>query len=165
MARKALLIGGVLLLGAWGATAQEKEVSYFCASEFAGGVAYNAVGKRWQGTTFRTRDKFVLKLKLIESAAEQHVGTGKYDIYSVTITLGGTNFASPCVKGGMGMEDARKILVGRSGVVECGADLTEYRFNIRNNRFIAAYLAGYVDGVDNNNNTPSIDGGTCTKIQ
>ena len=37
----------------------------------------------------------------------------------------------------------------------------DYRFNLENNRFL---LFGYFDGADNNENTPAVTGGTCTKI-
>jgi hypothetical protein len=159
-----MLAAGFVAAGMACAKADEKEVSYFCTSEFAGGLAYNDVSKKWEGTTFRTRDRFVLKLRLVDSGVDQYGSSQfKYSIYLVTVTLAGTNDAGQCVKDGMG--DPRRIRVWESGIVECEANVTFYKFNIRNNRFIAAYLHGYVDGADNNKNTPSVDGGTCTKIQ
>jgi hypothetical protein len=40
----------------------------------------------------------------------------------------------------------------------------DYQFNLRTNRFLGAYLEGYVDGKDNNDDTPFVSGGTCSKI-
>ena len=32
--------------------------------------------------------------------------------------------------------------------------LFEYKFNLKNNRFLRAYLAGYVNGMNENSDTP-----------
>jgi hypothetical protein len=31
-------------------------------------------------------------------------------------------------------------------------------------RFLSSYMIGYLDGMDDNSNTPSIDAGICVKI-
>jgi hypothetical protein len=46
----------------------------------------------------------------------------------------------------------------------CSASLKDYVFNLKQGRFLAVYAVGYVNGFDNNDNTPAIDGGRCTKI-
>ena len=38
----------------------------------------------------------------------------------------------------------------------------EYVFNVHTKRFLAFYLSGYVDG-DKTGDTPSVEGGACTK--
>ena len=48
--------------------------------------------------------------------------------------------------------------------VACGS-LPSYQFNLTNNRFLSIYDFGYIDGRDNNDETPSVSGGTCTKIE
>jgi hypothetical protein len=44
------------------------------------------------------------------------------------------------------------------------ASMSEYTINLVTNRFFAAYLQGYIDGKENNDNTPAVLAGTCTKI-
>jgi len=39
-----------------------------------------------------------------------------------------------------------------------------YVFNPFTNRFFHIYTAGYISGLDNNDDTPYMAGGTCTKI-
>ena len=41
--------------------------------------------------------------------------------------------------------------------------LFEYKFNLKNNRFLRAYLAGCVNGMNENSDTPYVSGGTCIK--
>ena len=40
----------------------------------------------------------------------------------------------------------------------------DYVFSLKTNRFLSIYSIGYMDGEDSNENTPSVSGGTCTKI-
>jgi hypothetical protein len=37
--------------------------------------------------------------------------------------------------------------------------------NLSNMRFLSTYAMGYLDGVDDNSNNPSIKAGTCVKIK
>lgn len=51
------------------------------------------------------------------------------------------------------------------GMLNCNAGLSDYRVNLSNMRYTVAYHIGYVDGRDNTENTPSIMGGTCARIE
>ena len=51
------------------------------------------------------------------------------------------------------------------GTTFCGVDnIEEIAFSRTTMRFRAVYLVGYIDGKDNNDDTPSIKIGTCTKL-
>lgn len=53
----------------------------------------------------------------------------------------------------------------RSGEGVCFA-YEQYVFNLKTNRFLEIYAAGFIDGIkDNDSATPLIAGGTCTKIE
>jgi hypothetical protein len=52
------------------ASAAERDPAYFCIVEFSAGAAYNANGKRWQGTVFRSDAKFVLRMKFLKSRTD-----------------------------------------------------------------------------------------------
>jgi hypothetical protein len=41
---------------------------------------------------------------------------------------------------------------------------TQYEFNVVNHRFLKIAIGQYVDGGDENSDTPSVSGGLCTKI-
>jgi hypothetical protein len=82
--------------------------------------------------------------------------------YVVTITETGTNAAVPCTFGGTGI-GSKIIIVGDDGNVVCTAKRHRFTFNVESNRFISVFLYGYVDGEDNNQDMPTMSGGTCEK--
>lgn len=136
-----------------------KDASYFCTAEIAGGLAYDEGLKKWKGTGLRTEQKFVLRLRYLNS---RKVGGDQtvYD-YDVTVTTTGTNNALPCARSGR--TDRVVPVNNNSGILLCDTSLHNYRFNLRNNRFVSASLIGYIFGGDNNEG-PYAAGGTCTKI-
>jgi hypothetical protein len=130
------------------AFAQSKDVAYYCVSEVAGGLWYNEKTKKWEGVSFRPESKFVLKMIFLHSN------------YDVTVTEAGKEYNLRCSEhyGKLGVGDQYKSF-------SCTTAVHDYRFNFVTNRFLAIYAHGYVDGKDNDDNTPGIEGGTCTKIQ
>jgi hypothetical protein len=56
-------------------------------------------------------------------------------------------------------------VLAASGEMKCAlASLIPFRFNLKNNRFLGAYLIGFAEGEDNPDGTaPTIFGDTCTK--
>jgi hypothetical protein len=139
----------------------DKSVSYFCATDSAGGLWFNSSSKKWEGSTFRGNEKFVLRLKFLRSRTQKNTFNVDEAVtdYEVTATQAGENFAAPCLGG-----NKTEVTVDQYGMVECEWAMGELRFNSRNNRFILAYLRGYINGKDNNDDTPSMSGGICTKI-
>ena len=135
-----------------------KDASYFCIAEFAGGLAYDERMKKWKGTAFRKEQKFVLRLKHLRTQAKSAFTEAVYD-YNVTITEVGTNLARMCKA-----YPNPQVTVPEFAWLVCDVGLREYRFNLKTNRFLSVYLVGYADGIDNDNNAPSIVGGTCTEI-
>ena len=121
---------------------ERRDGAYYCTVQFSGGIAYNESLKRWQGTSFQPSGNFVVRLKYLKSRTVNVTDKFSYDIddYDVHITDEGAN-----------------------GYLHCGA-ITNYEFNFKNNRFLEVYAVGYVNGVDKNGDTPSVSGGTCTKI-
>jgi hypothetical protein len=81
------------------------------------------------------------------------------DEYRVSITDQGESISFPCF-GANGTNPK----IGESNFLDCNRLGEQYQFNFKNNRFLKAYLFGYLDGRDNNENTPSISGGICTQI-
>ena len=50
------------------------------------------------------------------------------------------------------------------GGFRCVTITEDFVVNIKTLRFLRIYPLGYVSGQDNNDNTPSVSGGTCTTI-
>jgi hypothetical protein len=143
-----------------------KNAAYFCAAEVAGGLYYNSALKRWEASSFKADQKFVLRLKFLRArvqkgtfifAAEESVTD-----YEVTITQSGSNFAGGCESD----SGAKEItVVNELGYVECQWSFGRLKFNLNSNRFLSAYLSGFVNGKENNDDNPAVLGGTCTKIE
>jgi hypothetical protein len=143
------------------ARGQEHDGSYYCVTEFVGGVAYDETLKKWDSTRFRPHEKFVVHFKY---AGPHMVGDQSYtDDYFVTVTPSGSGKTESCknYKGEEKVEFTRGV--GRG---DCEARLGRYTFGLRYNRFLKTFeFGGYAIGMDQNTDTPSISGGTCTKIQ
>src|SRR5713226_9135361 len=75
-----------------------KDVSYLCVAEIVGGLWYNKTTNKWEGSTFKPTEKFLLRLKYIDS----RLGTEFWDKdetyanFQVTVTKSGTNTGLPC---------------------------------------------------------------------
>jgi len=148
------IIHWVLMIAVWlcsmasAALAQSKDAAYYCVSEAAGGLWYNEQTKKWEGHSFHAEQKFVLKIGLVRSWVRRE--------YKVLITQSGQK-GLPC----FGFSNEETITKDR---ILCTTYVHDYRFDLQTNRFLAIYFHGYLDGNENNNNTPVIQGGTCTKI-
>jgi hypothetical protein len=161
----AWLLTSALLFAVSPASAMEpKDVSYFCVAEATGGLSFNTLQKKWIGTSFRPTEKFVLRLKFVDV----RVGTTKLDKdeyyanFEATLTESGSNSQSRCTQ--LGAVDKTAVSIGKYNNFSCYANVQEYVFNLDNNRYLSVYASGYTDGVENNDNTPGVTGGVCTKI-
>jgi hypothetical protein len=59
---------------------------------------------------------------------------------------------------------AEGVDIWESGFFYCSDGIGDYTFSIKTYRFLKSYMIGYVGGKDNNDDTPSVQAGTCTKI-
>lgn len=141
------------------AKTQTLEASYFCSAESSGGLFYDARMRSWRGSIFDAKDKFVLGIKTLASRMESGETV---DELLVTITKSGSDYPSPCSDL---IGSPHKTVTAKYGVIRCKANLTDYVIGTETNRFLMIYGFGYVDGKENNDNTPSVTGGTCTKIK
>ena len=132
---------------------QSKNGSYYCVAEWVGGGWFNSPAKRWEGRSFRPTSKFVIKMKFDRTDL-------LFDRYDVTIIPSGSNEIRNCWSG------SQIEVALLTDYIKCEVHLppTGYIFNLRTNRFVTTYEGGYTFGDDNNDDTPTIEGGTCTKI-
>ena len=83
--------------------------------------------------------------------------------FHATVTqVGRSNPSLPCFDK---RTHSKTIVIGESESFSCLGNLHEYMFNLRTGRFLATYLEGYLDGKDNNENNPAVEGGICTKFE
>jgi hypothetical protein len=138
------------------------DASYFCVVESAGGISFNETTKKWESTRFHPDGKFGVRLKFIKTRVQKDVFEDEtvHD-YNVTITPSGQKTPWECVASSNA--DPKIVMIEEDALLDCQA-LYIYRFNLKTNRFIRAYLVGYIDGDDNKSDMPGVEGGTCTKI-
>ncbi|MET4242744.1 hypothetical protein [Bradyrhizobium sp. RT10b] len=141
---------------------EAKNATYYCAVEMAGGLFYDENLKRWRSGTLRTDDRFVLKLKYLTTRMGKDLVNRDEVVltFNVAIVEGGSNTDAEC----RARDWSEVVEVRPNNYIFCNAVLSDYVINLSNNRFLRNYMSGYVDGVENNKNTPAVSGGTCTRI-
>jgi hypothetical protein len=109
--------------------------TYLCIPKSATGYSYEKSTKSWEITSFNVRnEKYLLKKKS---------GIWSWDEFGQNTSL------SEC-----------KELITKINCRLAG----ELIFDKKTLRYLRTYIAGYVDGVNNNNNTPLIEIGTCSPL-
>ena len=132
---------------------QSNEGAYSCAAQSSGGIIYNSQTKKWEGTSYLPLSNFIVTVKYVRTATTT-------DEYAVTITPIGRSDALPCIS-----FRTQLAQIDEFGYLVCRTDYFNYKFNLKAGRFVEAYMMGYVDGRDANDDTPMLSGGVCTKIQ
>ncbi|MGY4502000.1 hypothetical protein ACVWYH_005957 [Bradyrhizobium sp. GM24.11] len=146
-------------------TSAMADASYFCTVESSGGIAFNKSTNKWESTRFRPTEKFVLKMTFSRSFNRKGAfDAERVDENFVTLTAAGKSYASPCVNYFFYGHSEDNSVPVVDNFFRCSASSQDYMFNLNTHRFLQTYLAGYVDGTDNNDDTPSVAAGTCTKI-
>ena len=131
---------------------QSKDGIYSCAAETSGGIFYNNQTKKWEGTGFRPLSKFVLSVKYVRTTTD-------VDEYAVTVMPDGSGDALACTA-----DRTPLVQFDELDFLVCRTRFYNYKFNLKAGRFVEAYLMGYVNGQDTNDDTPVLSGGVCTKI-
>ncbi|MEP7240578.1 MAG: hypothetical protein ABI697_06810 [Devosia sp.] len=147
-----------------GAADKDFSGSYYCTEEFGGGIGYNESLKQWQGQAFIPQAKFIVGLKLPSSTPNSGNAENLVQTYSMTTTDSGTTNTSACTYSGNYGDESPVRLETDFPLLGCWSNFFSYRIDLATLRYLRVYFAGYVNGADNNDNTPSVMGGTCTKI-
>lgn len=142
---------------------EPKNAAYYCTNEATGGVKYSPQLQKWTSGSFLPDKPFVIRLEFLNSRRQKQFDwteLSTVNSFSVTVTEAGSKDAHAC-------KDASNykapVEVWDDGWLRCNVALSELRFNPENNRYMSAYLVGYVGG-DNGGDTPAISIGTCTKV-
>jgi hypothetical protein len=132
---------------------QSKDGTYSCTAQTSGGIFYNSKTKKWEGTSFRPLSKFVLSVKYVRTTAD-------VDEYAVTVMPDGSSDALACTA-----DRTPLIQFDETDFLVCRTKFYDYKFNLKAGRFVEAYLMGYVNGQNSNDDTPVLSGGVCTRIE
>lgn len=139
---------------------ETRNASYFCTPNITSGIKYDSIEKAWVAASFIPTRKFVLKMEFIDEAPAKLIPL-KQQRWKVWMTPEGTNYNIPCLRDD---QDTPEIITG-ARYIQCEANLEQLRFSLDTNRFLTAYLVGYVSGKDSNDDTRAISAGLCTKIK
>jgi hypothetical protein len=132
---------------------QSKDGTYSCAAETSGGIFYNNQTKKWEGTGFRPLSRFVLSVKYVRTTTD-------VDEYAVTVMADGSGDALACTA-----DRTPLVQFDEVDFLICRTKFYNYKFNLKAGRFVEAYLMGYVNGRNTNEDTPVLSGGVCKKIE
>ena len=140
---------------------------WFCTEDAVGGVSYNEGLDKWESTHFRTGARYVLAISFLQNV--------KHDLYkrmmatyTVTLSRHGGDYKDTCytINPQLKATDPfANFISDSSGLIACDLMGGRLNVNLTNGRFLKSYTFGYTDGVDNNDNTPAISVGVCTKIE
>jgi hypothetical protein len=111
--------------------------SYLCISEASGGVAYNSNQNKWEGTKFKTENEKIILIKKNSQWKLKEFGH---------------SFENDCSE------------MSEYGILRCQISFGEFIFNSKTKRYLESYILGYIDGKDNNKNTPSVTIGKCSPL-
>jgi len=143
---------------------EAKDTSYFCGVEFSAGLAFNKSTKQWRSAKLKPTKKFVLRLKFLSSGIRKDdLGNDEsVSDFNVTVTDAGSDNPLPCYPS----QPQKSSITTKldDPWFSCSAGLYDLNINLGKNRFLAAHLVGYVNGLDVTGDTPTVSGGTCTKI-
>jgi hypothetical protein len=144
---------------------EARDTSYFCGVEFSAGLAFSKSTKKWKSAKLRPTRKFVLRLKFLASGIRKdRLGNDESaGDFNVTVTDAGSDNPTPCYPS---QPEKYSITTKLDDPwFSCSAGLYDFNINLGKNRFLAASLVGYVNGQDVTGDTPTVSGGTCTKIE
>lgn len=146
--------------------ADKLDANYICTGLSAGGIAYNSTQKSWHGTIFREQnDIFVIQMKHLGTDHQTAYGNDVVsDRFNVAIKRQSQKYPDPCVGKRGDLKNPAVTVLEPNGYISCTTIGWEYLFNPQIGRFTRTYPWGYVDGLDNGDNTPSITAGTCIKL-
>lgn len=120
-----------------------------CITEIAGGIGLNPNTRAWQGIGFGTDgEKFIVK---------QKAGNSGWGVKLLGFDYEG--FSCPSETG-----NALKIFDEDTLGCNSPYGYGVFKLNLSNNRFLATYAVGYIDGKDTDGNSPSISIGKCSVI-
>lgn len=122
-----------------------KNDTYLCVTEDVSGFYFE--NNKWGHAYFNDRDKYILrKLKKDESGY-----TDKNNTYGL-FELGENSTLYKCIQNPY------------SNNFKCTSFLGEFFYSPKTGRFLKTYTQGYWGGGDNNENTPNMAIGKCSKI-
>ncbi|MFD1481439.1 hypothetical protein [Paracoccus nototheniae] len=137
--------------------------NYLCLGSASGGVRFDSRSNSWEGATFKTdEDRYIFTVEALGSVTRPAFFTGAEEsVMQYHVTASNFDQTSPgsCSWNGEQLEK-----ISRQGDFRCNSALVEYSVNISTMRFMATYRQGYIDGQDNNFNTPSVTIGQCSKF-
>jgi hypothetical protein len=148
-----------LLLLSSTAYSQSKGGSYNCVAEWPAGGWYNSASKKWEGSVLNPPAlnlQFILKMTFVEMRTDQ-----SFARFNISITKSGSKIPVYC----RAANSPKEVSVSFDRFRCSTLFFNDFVFDLNTNRFLHTSAFGYVDGKENNDNTPYIAGGTCAKIE
>ena len=144
------------------------EGSYFCVTDAVGGVSFDETLNTWVSTRFSPNSRYVVNISE-HSETTDWLGELR-TVYTVNVSEHGVSesdaLSNLCSTSNDTLRSYNTLthFISETGAFSCNRFGGEWYMNLENERFMSTYTWGYVDGIDNNSNTPAIQIGTCSRI-
>lgn len=142
---------------------QQYSGTYFCTAEAAAGISWDPQSRRWLGTLFSDRPRYIFEMKFLRRFKDKLGGPIEFDVsaFDVSVQEHGKGKPWPC----LGSKGDDPIMFSEGSILSCTGFIDQFKINPKSLRFMRVYDAGFVDGKDNSENTPAVLTGTCSKIK
>ena len=175
MKGSALILSGFLVLQLWSSTAEAQEDhpyfdssgkysgTYLCVAAASGGVRYDENVEEWRGVSFKADNKVILSLTFEgHGIVESFAGRVRVAYYSSNAGNVGSELD---ICNGENYDVLRRVMIFKNGSFQCRrTPFMFYNFDLGSLRFMEVYTYGYIGGADDNDDTPFIAIGECSKI-
>jgi hypothetical protein len=137
---------------------------FLCVPELASGIRFDMARRRWTHGQFRTNgNSIVVKVEVS--------GRGEVDLfgelvhvteYAVSVSKLGEQNSEICIDNGS--SKGIDVHISNNGLIRCSTGLLDFKVNLGTMRYLEVYANGYIDGRDEEGNTPAITVGKCSRI-
>jgi hypothetical protein len=142
--------------------------TYFCTADAVGGVRYNEFTGDWVGGEFTAGNIYILNIRNNREIIDEFNGKLRmtYFIEFSEQGAGSDILANSCNTKSNQLRSINPLasFISDSGHFSCDLIGGDLAVDLGTLRFLKSYTWGYVDGVDNNRNTPLIMVGTCSRV-
>lgn len=142
--------------------------SYFCTADAVGGVRFNEGTDKWESYRFSAASKYIINISANMEVKDTYDDKVR-QTYFITFSEHGSstdNITTKCFTNSNQLRELNPIshFISDNGFFSCRLWVGELKVSLENGRFLKTYSSGYVDGVNNNDNTPHVEIGTCSKL-
>lgn len=135
---------------------------YLCVATAAGGISFDDVSKTWRGTMFAIdKERLIVRVTLVGKMQKSPYPGAPNETamgYKVEVAEPGNKSTVNCLDA-----EGSTVSISQNGYLSC-SDFEEFKFNFENLRYMSIYSFGFINGENDNSDTPHITIGECSRF-